>query len=298
MTLLSCANISHRYGSKAVLSDISFAVDGGTIVGLVGPNGSGKTTLFRLLSGLGKPTSGEVRMSDFRDDATGGAGVYLGVENLHPGRTVRETLRLSAYLAGLPRSRADERMAWAGLGSVDRRLVRSLSLGMRVRLGMALATLRPSRILLLDEPMNGLDVEAIGWVKSVARSHARSGGAVVISSHLLNELDVLADRALILSRGRLVDDTSLSEASASSPVRVRVGDDKAFAQALMRTTWSSTQTDGRWTIEATLEEVGSLALAAGVAVFELGHAPRATLESTFASLTVGEFSPRASGGRA
>lgn len=300
MVHLVCRDVTRRYGKRDALSGISFDVRAGTVVGLAGPNGSGKTTLFRLLSGLGQPSSGTITIDGGSPELTrigdSGTGVFLGVDNLHPGRTVRETLRLVAFLSGQSRSRADDRLEWSGLSAVGSRLVKTLSLGMKVRLGLALATLRPTAILLLDEPMNGLDAEAITWVKSVMRQFAESAGIVVVSSHLLNELEAVADRVLILSRGMLVHDVSCGSAVEHTRTLLRVDDDARLADALSETGWAHRYSAGSWAIDGPLEAVGLCAFRAGIAVLELRDDQGESLEKTFAAVASGEYRPPLRGG--
>lgn len=288
--------MSKKYGRTQVLSDISFEIADGSVTGLAGPNGSGKTTLFRLLAGLGYPSFGRIthtaRGAHGQGDHRPEVGVFLGVDNLHPGRTVRETLRLVAFLSGQARGRADERLTWSGLETVGGRLVKSLSLGMKVRLGLAIATLRPTSFLFLDEPLNGLDIEAIAWVKGVIREYADSGGVVFISSHLLNELEAIADRVLILSGGRIVRDLDLANDVDVHHVFLRVDNDQVLERALSTSGWAYRFSDGVWVINAQLDEIGRFAFNAGVPVLELHVDPRESLEKTFTAVAAGEFRPR------
>jgi ABC-2 type transport system ATP-binding protein len=220
-------------------------------------------------------------------------GVFLGTQNLHPGRSVRETIRLTAFLAGLPSSRADDRLDWSGLQSVGGRLVKGLSLGMKVRLGMAIATLREPRVLILDEPMNGLDVEGVQWIKREVKRHRDAGGITLLSSHLLHELEAVAERALILSKGVLVRNVSLGvESVARESVWVRVSDDETFGCRLESSPLVHRREGNLWTIQATSDEVGRLAMDASVYVTELRPVPRRTLEALFLEAAQGEFSPR------
>ena len=299
MTAVSCRNVSKSYGTRLVLESIDFELQSGSVTGLAGPNGSGKTTLMKILCGLGIPSSGEVLIDGTRPKRLGRrdgtVGVFLGVENLHRGRSVVETLKIAAYLADVPSSRAVERLSWSGLEGVAGRLVDGLSLGMRVRLGMALATLRDPRILLLDEPLNGLDIDGIQWVRAVIARHAAAGGTTLVSSHLLRELEDIADRTLIVSRGTLVRDLTMTEIRSNrSTVLIRVAEVQPFESALAGTSWRYESSAGGWAVGADIDEVARLAFDVGALVLELRQAEGQRLEDIFVDSVAGEFVPKVS----
>jgi ABC-2 type transport system ATP-binding protein len=279
-----------------VLDSVDFDLESGSVTGLAGPNGSGKTTLMKVLSGLALPSSGEVLIDGTRPNrlarTDGTVGVFLGVENLHRGRSVIETLKIAAFLAGVPSTRARERLSWSGLEAVAGRLVNGLSLGMRVRLGMALATLRDPRVLLLDEPLNGLDVDGIQWVRAVIARHVAVGGTTLLSSHLLRELEDIADRTLIMSRGVVVRDLTMTELRSNlSTIWIRVTDDASLESALSGTDWNYEAGSGGWNVRADIDDVARLAFEVGAHVLELRPAEGQRLEDVFVDSVSGEFVP-------
>lgn len=296
MSALICRDVHKAYGSYKALESVTFEMVSGAVIGLAGPNGSGKTTLMRILSGLSRPTTGSVLVDGIRPErlaSAGGVGVFLGVQNLHPGRTVRETLRLAAFLTALPRHRVDDRLEWSGLAAVGRRRVSSLSLGMKVRLGMALATLRAPQMLILDEPLIGLDIEGVLWVRQTVHEHASGGGSALVSSHLLNELQMMSTRALVLSRGRLVSDVTLHGSdSGRRGTQLRVSNNDSLAAWLRRAGWPHVYDEGTWTIQASQDEVAALAHRSGAVVLELRPASAQSLEDIMRANVDSEFTPR------
>lgn len=296
MALVECQRLDKRYGKSTVLSAIDFELDRGSVTGLVGPNGSGKSTLLRVLGGLSRPSGGRVTIDGSPlgalDRQRAAVGAFLGVHSLHPGRSVRETVRLAAYLSGHSKERSDAQVEWCGLGSVAKRYVKGLSLGMKVRLGIAIATLRDPMVLLLDEPMNGLDVDGIHWIRSLVAAHKERGGCVLLSSHLLRELEVVCDRALVLDRGHLASDVVLGVLSASSErTFVEVANREEMERRLAETNWVYEQRGSGWIIEESQQCVAQFVFDARLLVNEIRALDGGALEAHVGSVSRGAFRP-------
>jgi ABC-2 type transport system ATP-binding protein len=206
-------HLTKRYGANAVLDDVTFRVEAGTITGFLGPNGAGKTTTLRILLGLATPTSGHVLIDGRRpgelDDPARHVGAVLEANDFHPARSGRDHLRVLARLCDLGDDRVDELLATVGLSAAAGRRVGDYSLGMRQRLGLAAALLGEPRLLVLDEPTNGLDPVGVRWMRDLTRAFADAGGAVLMSSHLLTEAQHTVDHVLIIDQGRLIADAPL-----------------------------------------------------------------------------------------
>ena len=205
--MIDITNVSRRFGTKAALTDVSFSAPDGSVTGFVGPNGAGKSTLLRIATGLDRPDAGVVAI-DGVEQAPGeprrNVGALLDASWTHPRRTAYDHLLALALLQGLPASRVGEVLEVTGLAAVAKRRIGQFSLGMRQRLGIAVALLdRPTNVI-LDEPINGLDPDGITWVRCLARDLADQGAAVLMSSHLLAELAQTADRIVVIGRGRIV----------------------------------------------------------------------------------------------
>ena len=214
--MITFRNLTKRYGDVLAVDDISFTVEAGSITGFLGPNGAGKSTAMRCLTGLAFPTEGEALINGrrYRDipNPSAQVGVLLDASAQHPGRTGRETLRAAAIAMGASRSRVDE---VAGLTAAEaRKRVGAYSLGMRQRLGIAQAFLGSPRVLILDEPANGLDPQGIHWMRTVLRRFADAGGAVLLSSHLLHEVQQVADRIVMIGHGRILTEGSIDDLTA------------------------------------------------------------------------------------
>ena len=283
------------FGGKVRAVDrLSFSVEPGSVTGFLGPNGAGKTTTLRMVLGLVHPTSGRATIGGvpYRQLPTPGrvVGAALESSSFHPARTGRNHLRILATVAGLPAKRADEVLALVGLGDAGRRKVRGYSMGMRQRLGLAAALLGDPRVVVLDEPANGLDPDGIRWLRGLLRHLADEGRTVLISSHQLNEVQEVADRVVILNRGQLVQQGSIAELTAGTDsVVVRTPNAAAMHAALAGQPVQVEQPD-----PATLrirglavEQVGHLAFAGGVELHEL-RADRFDLEDLFFALTAGD----------
>ncbi|HEX8102725.1 MAG TPA: ATP-binding cassette domain-containing protein [Solirubrobacteraceae bacterium] len=200
--------LSKRYGHTAAVSDVSFRCEPGTVTGFLGPNGAGKSTTLRMLCGLARPSSGSATVlgTPFADLPNPGrhVGVLLDASAMHPGRTGRETLKLAAQTMGLGTGVVAPMLARVGLAAAAGQRVRGYSLGMRQRLGIAQALLGDPSVLILDEPANGLDPEGIVWMRDLLRAFADRAGTVLLSSHLLHEVDAVADRLVMIAGGRVV----------------------------------------------------------------------------------------------
>ena len=217
--LLGMENLRLTVGSRLLLDEVTLGLEDGTRVGVLGPNGAGKSTAMRCLTGLAFPTEGEALINGrrYRDipNPSAQVGVLLDASAQHPGRTGRETLRAAATVMGAPRSRVDEVIELAGLTAKEaRKRVATYSLGMRQRLGIAQAFLGSPRVLILDEPANGLDPQGIHWMRTVLRRFADAGGAVLLSSHLLHEVQQVADRIVMIGHGRILTEGSIDDLTA------------------------------------------------------------------------------------
>jgi ABC-2 type transport system ATP-binding protein len=213
--------LSKKYGRQRVVADVSFRVRPGSVTGFLGPNGAGKTTTLRVLTGLTRPSSGTATVFGGPYAALPNpgrrVGVLLDASAQHAGRTGRETLVLAAMVMGLPARRADEMLERVGLSQAEgRRRVGAYSLGMRQRLGIAQALLGDPRLLILDEPANGLDPSGIRWMRVLLRDFADGGGAVLLSSHLLREMEAVADHLVVVGGGRVLADGARRELLAGT----------------------------------------------------------------------------------
>ncbi|MDP9822249.1 ABC transporter ATP-binding protein [Nocardioides massiliensis] len=272
------------------LDDISLICKPGTVTGFLGPNGAGKTTAMRILTGLTLPTSGTATIGGHRyaDIPNPGrhVGVLLDASAQHAGRTGREVLTLGAKTMGLPSSRVDEMLKLVSLSDTEaKRRVRNYSLGMRQRLGIAHALLGDPQVLILDEPANGLDPAGIHWMRGLLRSYAERGGTVLLSSHLLHEVEVIADEMVVIGQGRVVAQGTKAELLQTAGTFVRSADDAALADALRAggITVDAAANGLRTDAEPTV--VGQTALQAGIALVELRPADGAGLEEMFLQLT-------------
>jgi ABC-2 type transport system ATP-binding protein len=232
------SGLSKRFGSVQAVDGLSFTVEPGSVTGFLGPNGAGKTTTLRCTLGLVTPTAGTATIGGLRyadlPHPLRTVGAVLESSSFHPGRTARNHLRVYCAAESLPNSRADEVLETVGLTGAAKRKVRGYSLGMRQRLGLAFALLGDPTVLILDEPANGLDPEGIKWLRGFMRHYADTGGTVLVSSHLLGEIEQIADRIVILARGRLVREGTLDELTegAGRAVVVRSPDSEKLADAL------------------------------------------------------------------
>ncbi|MGH2871674.1 MAG: ABC transporter ATP-binding protein [Solirubrobacteraceae bacterium] len=290
--VVEAESLTKRFGEVSAVTDLSFVLEAGTITGFLGPNGAGKTTTLRMVLGLAAPTGGRALVFDkpyaHLPRAALRIGAVLEATDFHPGRSGRDHLRMLGRAIDVPDSRADELLQLVELGHAARRRVKGYSLGMRQRLGLAAALLGDPELLILDEPANGLDPEGVHWLRDFLRSLAAEGRSVLISSHVLAEVAQTVDRVLIISRGRLVISSSLTELTARTggTVRVRSADPQRLTAALRdKAVQVTAGTDHALLVHgASSERVGEIAFAAGVPVHELVNDAGA-LEEIFLELT-------------
>ncbi len=289
--MIQVDHVTKRYGGFTAVDDVSFTAQPGRVTGFLGPNGAGKTTTMRVLVGLTPATSGQATIGghDYVDIPNPGrhVGVLLDASAQHAGRTGREILKLGAITMGLPASRVDELLELVGLTSAEaKRRVRHYSLGMRQRLGIAHALLGEPQVLILDEPANGLDPAGIAWMRTMLRGFADGGGTVLLSSHLLHEVEAIADELLLIGHGRIVARGTKEELLGESGTTLVRGTDRdALWRALSTAGLSAAPADQTgWTVQASPEEVGRAAAAAGVVLTELRRSDGG-LESLFLQLT-------------
>lgn len=291
-TTIEFRGITKAFGAVHAVSDLSFTVEPGQVTGFLGPNGAGKTTTLRMLLGLVRPTSGTATFggTSYRDlgRPLETVGTALEASSFHPGRSARGHLAVYAAAAGIPKSRIDAVLRLVGLGEYADRRVGGYSLGMRQRLGLAFALLGDPGVLVLDEPTNGLDPEGIRWIRGFLRDLASEGRTVLISSHLLSEVQQSVDRVVIISRGRAVYEGSLEGLESGSVVRVDSPDRTRLGAALEAAGATVTSTDAALLAAGiTAAEVGRAALAAGVALTLLNE-EHADLEEVFLELVATE----------
>lgn len=289
-TTIEVSQLSKRIGAVEAVSELSFTVEPGRITGFLGPNGAGKTTTLRMLLGLVTPTAGSATFGGvaYRDlkSPLGTVGAALEPTSFHPGRSARSHLAIYAQAAGIPKPRVQTVLDTVALTDYADRRVGGYSLGMRQRLGLAGALLGDPSVLVLDEPINGLDPEGIRWIRQLLRKLADDGKTVLISSHLLTEVQQNVDEVVILSHGRLVHTGSLASLDRLETRRtiVRADDSQALTSAFGAAGYSfSTLRSGILVENAEAAEIGRVAFAAGVAVTALSQQPSG-LEESFLAL--------------
>jgi ABC-2 type transport system ATP-binding protein len=293
--MITIDKLTKRYGRFTAVDEVSFTAAPGRVTGFLGPNGAGKSTTMRVMVGLTDPTSGSVRVLGRRfadlPDPGREVGVLLDASAQHAGRTGREILTIAQRTMGLPKGRVAEMLDRVSLTEEEAgRRVRNYSLGMRQRLGIATALLGDPDVLILDEPANGLDPAGIRWMRDLLRGFADQGGTVLLSSHLLHEIEVVADDIVVIGNGRIVAQGTKGELLASAGTLVRTNDVAALGQALTAsgvtfTTSAATGGDNTLRVDAEAELVGKVALDARVPLLELRAADGAGLEEMFLELT-------------
>ncbi|QWB27026.1 MULTISPECIES: ATP-binding cassette domain-containing protein [Streptomyces] len=296
MTSIDVQYLTKEFGTKRAVDDLTFRVLPGRVTGFLGPNGAGKSTTMRLVLGLDRPTAGSATLGGRAYPALREplrhVGALLDAQAAHGSRTARGHLRVLAASNRIPDRRVDEVLEETGLASVARRRVRTYSLGMRQRLGIAAALLGDPEVVMLDEPSNGLDPEGIVWIRRLLRRLAGEGRTVLVSSHLMNETASFADHLVVLGRGRLLADTPMRDfihARVRPRVRIRTSDPVALKSALAEHGHEAEEhVDGHWTVHhARVDDIGRIASAAGVPVLELA-AEEGTLEQAYFDLTSAE----------
>lgn len=284
--------LTKRYGGFTAVDHLSFTVQPGTVTGFLGPNGAGKSTTLRMLAGLTPPSEGHSSIlgRPYAKIPNPGrhVGVLLDASAQHSGRTGREVLKLGAVVLGLEEPRVDEMLDLVGLTPEEaKRRVGNYSLGMRQRLGIAHALLGDPSVLILDEPANGLDPAGIHWMRSLLRHFAERGGTVLLSSHLLHEVEIIADDLLVIGRGRIVAQGRKDELVAGTGILVRALslDDLRAALTAAGLTFHEAAGDTVIVEEAAAEQVSRAAMAHDVVLTELRPAGTAGLERLFLELT-------------
>jgi ABC-2 type transport system ATP-binding protein len=294
------SNLTKVYNTVRAVDDLSFTVRPGRVTGFLGPNGAGKTTTLRMLLNLVRPTGGTatiggVRYADLHDPIRH-VGAVLEASSAHKGRTGRNHLRVICQSAGVPPARADEVLALVGITAAGKRKFKGYSLGMRQRLGIAAALIGDPQVLILDEPANGLDPEGIRWMRDLLKLLASQGRTILVSSHLLSEMELLADDIVIIAAGKLVRQGTVTQVldsmAHSGRVRVRTPDADKLIAALDGTATVETGEDGVLLVSgAEAPAVGAAALRAGVELHEL-VTDRPDLEAVFLELTKGKAAIR------
>ena len=296
--IIDVHSLTKHYGAHTAVDDVTFTVEPGSVTGFLGPNGAGKSTTMRMMVGLTPPTAGHATVLGVPYAQIPNPGRHVGVlldaSAQHAGRTGREVLALDAVLMGLPATRVDEMLALVALSPTEsRRRVGDYSLGMRQRLGIAHALLGDPQVLILDEPANGLDPAGIRWMRGLLRGFADRGGTVLLSSHLLHEVEVIADELVMIGRGRIVAQGTKASLLASTGTYVRGTDPAALSAALQRAQIDFTSDDkGAFVTDAHPERVGLAAAHAATVLLELRPADAAGLEEMFLSLTADDARER------
>jgi ABC-2 type transport system ATP-binding protein len=289
--VIDVVGLSRHYDRHKAVDDMSFEVRRGSVTGFLGPNGAGKSTTMRMMVGLTPPSAGHSTVLGVPYTRLPNPGRHVGVlldaSAQHAGRTGHEVLKLGAMTMGLDDGRVDAMLDLVGLTPEEaRRRTGNYSLGMRQRLGVAHALLGDPQVLILDEPANGLDPAGIHWMRGLLRGFADKGGTVLLSSHLLREIEVIADHLIVIGRGKIVAQGAKKDLLAAAGTFVRGLDDDALAGALTASGIEFTAaSDGGYMVQSGAEQVAKAAAAAGVPVVELRAADGAGLEEMFLQLT-------------
>jgi len=297
--MIESHGLTKRLGGRAIVSDVTFTCRPGTVTGFLGPNGAGKTTTMRMLCGLSDPDAGhaEILGVNYRQLPNPGrrVGILLDASAQHAGRRGEEVLTLSALTIGADPAKVPELLDRVGLPKrAARQRLKAYSLGMRQRLGIAAALVGDPEVLILDEPANGLDPEGMRWMRGLLRDFADRGGTVLLSSHLLHEVEAVADQLVIIGNGKIVAAGTREELLSGGGTLVRPaadhGDDR-LARALADAGLTvHAHPDGGFIVEAEPDDVGRAALAGGVALSRLGPSESAGLEQLFFDLTSSDAS--------
>ncbi|WP_344268818.1 ATP-binding cassette domain-containing protein [Actinomadura napierensis] len=288
--MIEADGLVKRYGAVTAVDGLSFTAPPGSVTGFLGPNGAGKSTTMRMILGLDAPTAGTVTVNGrpytgYRRPLLE-VGALLDAGAVAGGRSARDHLRWLALSNGIPRSRVDEVLRQVGLASAARQSVGGFSLGMAQRLGIAAALLSDPPVLMFDEPVNGLDPDGVAWIRTLLRSLAGQGRTVFLSSHLMSEMALTADRLVIIGRGRLIAETGIGDLLAEDHVRVRCAEpDELSGLLAARGATVARGTDGALRVTgATAGEIGDLARTRGLGLLELSP-QRTSLEERYMELT-------------
>ncbi len=288
--MITTTNLTKRYKDFVAVDDVTFTAQAGRVTGFLGPNGAGKSTTMRILTGLTPATSGTATIlgQPFASLTNPGrhVGVLLDASAQHGGRTGREILTLSALTQGLGATRVDRMLDVVGLSKKESgRRVKDYSLGMRQRLGIAASLIGDPEVLMLDEPANGLDPAGIRWMRDLLGQFADEGGTVLLSSHLLNEIERIADDIIVIGRGRIVAQGATEELLRPSGAFVKSADDAALAQALREQQIDTDEVEGGLRTAAEPGQIGAVAAARAIPLVELRPADNRGLEEMFLTLT-------------
>ena len=291
--MISVSQLTKEYGAVRAVDDLTFDVEPGLVTGFLGPNGAGKSTTMRIVMGLDQPTSGTALVHGRRyaelAEPLRRVGALLDAGAMHPGRTGRSHLRVAARTNGIPLAKVDDVIDQVGLGSAAGRRIKGYSLGMRQRLGIAAALLGDPDVLLFDEPVNGLDLDGVRWIRELLRGFADDGRTVLVSSHLMSEMQLIADRVVIIGRGRLIADSPVTQILGDldgQRVRVRTPAATDLSRALEQRAVSVERT-GPDEIEVdglTAEVIGTVAHQIGVPLHHLAEIQQ-SLEHAYLRLT-------------
>jgi len=300
--MIEARGLIKRYGATAAVDDLTFTIRPGLVTGFLGPNGAGKTTTMRLILGLDYPSAGTVTVNGKPyaqlPDPMHQVGALLDAGAIHGGRTARHHLLALAQTNGIARRRVDEVLGLVGLADVAGQRTKGFSLGMRQRLGIAAALLGDPQVLMFDEPVNGLDPEGILWIRNLMKSLAAQGRTVLVSSHLMSEMEYTADHLLVIGRGRLIADCGLADFIArgsGQSVKVRTSQPDALARAVAVAGASVSAAEGDTELEVrglTEDQVSDLAFAHGIRLYHLA-ATHVSLEHAFMELTADSVEYRA-----
>jgi ABC-2 type transport system ATP-binding protein len=302
--MIELEGLTKRYGEKVAVNNLSFTVRPGIVTGFLGPNGAGKSTTMRMILGLDHPTAGDVRIDgkhyhQLKDPLTY-IGALLEAKAWHGGRTAYNHLLCLAQSNGIPRGRVREVLETVGLTAVAKKKTKGFSMGMGQRLGIAAALLGDPRILMFDEPVNGLDPEGIHWIRTLMKSLAAQGRTVFVSSHLMSEMALTADHLVVIGQGRLLADTSMADfiaRNSRSYVRVRSPQRERLLDVLHQAGIVAVES-GEGVLEVDggkAEHVGELAAQHGITLHELSP-QQASLEEAFMRLTAGSVEYHAHSG--
>ena len=291
--MIEARDLYKRYGDKVAVDHLSFTVEPGAVTGFLGPNGAGKSTTMRLLLGLDRPQAGDATIDGlpYRDhvEPLKVVGALLEAKAVHTGRSAYNHLLVLAQTQGIPRSRVDEVIELVGLASVARKRAGGFSLGMGQRLGLAAALLGDPKVLVLDEPVNGLDPEGVIWIRNLLKYLASQGRTVFVSSHLMNEMAVTADHLIVIGRGKLLADCTTTEfidTHSEHSVLVISPDEAKLRQVIMAEGGRPVDgQDGSFVVlDLPAPRIGELAAREGLVLYELAT-QKASLEEVFIELT-------------
>ena len=285
-TVIRLTNLTKQYGHRTAVDGLTFELQPGAVAGFLGPNGAGKSTTMRLILGLDAPTAGTAliggrRYPELKQPART-IGALLDAKAVHPARRGRDHLRAMALSQHIPLSRVEEVLALTGMSEAARLRAGTYSLGMSQRLGIAGALLGDPQVLMLDEPVNGLDPDGVQWIRTLLRSLAGEGRTIFVSSHLMSEMEQTADRLIVIGRGRVIADEPIENLLASTGTRVRGPQLQALADRLDAAQW--TGPDELRVPGLTPAQVGALAHQLGLMLYELGPV-EPSLEESYMSLT-------------